>query len=154
MKNKNVLKLALVGALVGIVLFDIVNIVLYLTEGFCVKMENTGSLITGYLISAILGAFLVEMYFKLREIEMSNMSLGKRILYVLVYSLIFIILFQISIILQENVFNSDEGIILLVSVFVAQMILVMMIQLIVFATNKGNVKEINKKIKEKVLEDK
>lgn len=154
MKNKNVLKLALIGALVGIVLFDIVNIVLYLTEGFCISIENTGSLIVGYLTSAISAAFLVEIYYKFKKIEMSNMSIGKKTLNILVYTVIFFTMFEVSLLLQERVFKSDEGIITLILVFVAQTMLGGMIQLIVFVSNKGNVKEINKKIKEKVLEDK
>ncbi|MBQ6991825.1 MAG: hypothetical protein IJN50_02780 [Clostridia bacterium] len=154
MKNKNVLKLALIGALVGIVVFDIVNIVLYLTEGFCVKIENTGSLIAGYLSSSISAAFLIVTYFKFKEMEMSDMSIMKKTVNILVYTGMFLILFNIANILQEGVFKSKEGVIILILTFIAQTVLGGLIQMIVFTSNKGNVKEINKKIKENVLEKK
>lgn len=154
MKNKNVLKLALIGALVGIVVFDIVNIVLYLTEGFCVKIENTGSLIAGYLSSSISAAFLIVTYFKFKEMEMSDMSIMKKTVNILVYTGMFLILFNIANILQEGFFKSKEGVIILTLTFIAQTVLGGLIQMIVFTSNKGNVKEINKKIKENVLEKK
>lgn len=154
MKNKNVLKLALIGALIGIVVFDIVNIVLYLTEGFCVKIENTGSLIAGYLSSSISAAFLIVTYFKFKEMEMSDMSIMKKTVNILVYTGMFLILFNIANILQEGVFKSKEGVIILTLTFIAQTVLGGLIQMIVFTSNKGNVKEINKKIKENVLEKK
>lgn len=148
MKNKNVLKLALIGALIGIVLFDIINIALYLTEGFCVKIENTGSLIAGYISAAIFTAALVILYFNLKKIEMSNKSTMKKGLYMFLYTVIMLLIFEGTIILQEEVFKSEEVATVLILVDVVATMLGGVIQMIAFAKNKGNVKEINKKIKE------
>jgi len=152
MKNRNVLKLALIGALVGIVVFDIVNIVLYLTEGFCVKIENTGSLIMGYLTSSIFTTVLVLTYFKFKKIEKSEMSIVKKGLLIFALSLIILTIFELSIIVQDEIFKSREAGIVLILVYIITTFVSGLVEMIIFANNKGNVKEINKKIREKELE--
>jgi len=152
MKNRNVLKLALIGTLVGIVVFDIVNIVLYLTEGFCVKIENTGSLIMGYLTSSIFTTVLVLTYFKFKKIEKSEMSIVKKGLLIFALSLIILTIFELSIIVQDEIFKSREAGIVLILVYIITTFVSGLVEMIIFANNKGNVKEINKKIREKELE--
>ena len=152
MKNRNVLKLALIGTLVGIVVFDIVNIVLYLTEGFCVKIENTGSLIMGYLTSSKFTTVLVLTYFKFKKIEKSEMSIVKKGLLIFALSLIILTIFELSIIVQDEIFKSREAGIVLILVYIITTFVSGLVEMIIFANNKGNVKEINKKIREKELE--
>ncbi|MBE5819535.1 MAG: hypothetical protein E7310_01725 [Clostridiales bacterium] len=152
MKNRNVLKLALIGTLVGIVVFDIVNIVLYLTEGFCVKIENTGSLIMGYLTSSIFTTVLVLTYFKFKKIEKSEMSIVKKGLLIFALALIILTIFELSIIVQDEIFKSREAGIVLILVYIITTFVSGLVEMIIFANNKGNVKEINKKIREKELE--
>ena len=154
MKNKNVFKLALVGALVGIVVFDIISIVLYLVTGLKIGLENTACLITCYIFSAAYIPLIVICMYYCKKIELSDMSLFKRTVYTTLSGFMMAFIPIIAIAIMDMIFKLEELIILMVLNIAAVMLVTGIIDFVIFIKNKGNVKEINKKIKEKVLEEK
>lgn len=154
MKNKNVLKLALIGALVGVVLFDIISIVLYLTTGIKIGLENTGCLISCYIFSAVYIPLIIIFFYYCKKIEISDMSLIKRVVYTTLIGFAMSGIPLIGMMVIDSIFKSDAAIVLILLNLVGVMLVMGMTEFVVFVKNKGNVKEINKKIKEKVLEEK
>ena len=154
MKNKNVLKLALIGALVGIVLFDIISIVFYLSTGIKIGLENTGCLISCYIFSAAYIPVIIICMYYCKKIEFSDMSLVKRIFFTSISALAMVFIPLVAFVVIDMNFKSDAAIILLLLNFVGVMLAIGITEFVIFVKNKGNIKEINKKIKEKVLDEK
>ena len=154
MKNRNVLKLALIGALVGIVVFDIVSIGLYLATGIKIGLENTGCLISCYIFSAAYIPLVIICLYYCKKVEILDMSLSKKILYTTLSGFAMTFIPAIGIGIIDLIFKSDEAIVLILLNLMGVILMMGTNEIVVVVMNKGNVKEINKKIKEKVLEDK
>ena len=154
MKGKEVLKLTLLGAMVGVILFDIVSIILYLTTGIKIGLENTMCLISCYIFSATyIPVMIIGMYY-CKKIEFSDITLVKRVIYTSLAALIMVFVPLVAFIVIDMAFKLDAAIILLLLNFVGVMIVVGITEFVIFMKNKGNIKEINKKIKERLFEKK
>jgi hypothetical protein len=139
-------KKMLIGFLIGMAIFDIINIIFCAKFGECIELtyKNTNNVIIYYLISGIIASLLIAFNKKIEEIEKMKIAGYKKAIKIIILEIIILLPF---IILSEITWNKIDTSIIIVE-YMFFILTFIIIDFIKFVINKQNVSKINNKLKQ------